>query len=714
MRRTLGPLALVLAGTLIEANQVSGWNSKITHKDLSLAGAQQSVLDNGYLSNLGLKDGINSTLEWSGGQEGTNKEIKKWIQEGANFEDGSWRFFNHFHDPLKEWSAAGLNDYVFGINFRGGSSVLWAQNSGTFSRGPNADWSWESVRALYYQALIAPTKAEREAYLAQTFRGIGHLIHLIQDMAQPAHVRNDAHPEDAFTLGEIRWFERLENWAAVPRANRELARSFMANPMFPTIPSEKFEQAAEPGQEPTPILAPITAFWDANVFTKDSPAPPTSTDVGLAEYVNGNFFSDSTIGAPVGSRHYYRFPSADPQNYYRCEKEWFLVGWRRYLSKAPCPTDGSPLEPSLVESFFYTPVLGAPVHDYLLNDFVYEDYARKLLPLAVGYSAAFINYFFRDDIEITPPDRAVYGLTGPTGAFQQIKLKARASLTTGDALTNGQIHLAIVYRPALEDPYRANLTTLVPRGDFVSIVVPEQNGLRAIPADTPVELTFDLGNTPLPLWATDVRIQVVYKGAIGSWPDAVAVGAKDLSEPTPINFINTMDYSCLNGNYVVSGSPEAVAQAGTNTSWDIYPHRMQNVYVKFSSVAAPQLASSSLYDAFLPALDPATYGRTFILIDSTVYFSTNAQIVRLDGRDGNPHLGTYTVLLLADPLINQTAIIDGQETGIYAGLSLVRGVPYWYGVAYPNTSYPDGTTCSEAAVRNAQPNVTGPVAVQFP
>lgn len=31
--------------------------------------------------------------------------------------------------------------------------------------------------------------------LSILFRGLGHQIHLIQDMAVPEHVRNDAHPE---------------------------------------------------------------------------------------------------------------------------------------------------------------------------------------------------------------------------------------------------------------------------------------------------------------------------------------------------------------------------------------------------------------------------------------------------------------------------------------------------------------------------------------
>ena len=39
----------------------------------------------------------------------------------------------------------------------------------------------------------------------------------------------------------------------------------------------------------------------------------------------------------------------------------------------------------------------------------------------------------------------------------------------------------------------------------------------------------------------------------GCLEDAVVVGYKDLSEPTPIDLMNLMDYVCLNGQYVVAG-----------------------------------------------------------------------------------------------------------------------------------------------------------------
>lgn len=39
----------------------------------------------------------------------------------------------------------------------------------------------------------APTKAERDKYWATLFRALGDIVHLIQDMGQPQHTRNDQH-----------------------------------------------------------------------------------------------------------------------------------------------------------------------------------------------------------------------------------------------------------------------------------------------------------------------------------------------------------------------------------------------------------------------------------------------------------------------------------------------------------------------------------------
>ena len=381
---------LVVLAVVGYVSPAMAWDNTTTHQDLSQVAVEKSVMNKGYLSILGLTNGLDTVLQWPDAGPKTTQKVSNWVADGANYEDASGRYFNHFHDPLKSWEFAGLSDI-----WTGGSAVLWAQNSGTFSQ-PNTDWSWAAVRTKYYLALTRPTKSERDAFFAQTFRGLGHQIHLLQDMSQPSHVRNDAHPEDA--LGGYfnnRWIERLENWA---KANRATALGFMNTVVPPTIPPEKFLQSAEPG------LVPVTAFWDTDTFTSTSSAPPSGTDVGLAEYTNGNYFSDDTIDAAY--QHYYRFPSTADPTYSRCAGDAPALSFglkRHYLSRYGCQADDRPVDHFLAESF-----LGNPSQPdrryYFLNDLVYRDYAEKLLPRAVGYSAALIDYFFRGQLAVEKVD----------------------------------------------------------------------------------------------------------------------------------------------------------------------------------------------------------------------------------------------------------------------------------------------------------------------
>jgi hypothetical protein len=134
------------------------WNASITHRYVSRSAANASSLNSGVLANLGFTD-LNSQL--------AGKTIEQWIQDGADFEDAgpalSGRFYNHFHDPLKEapWVGAGLDDEevlipgILTLLFTGESALVWSQDFET-----NLDWSWLAVRQYYYQALIASTADE--------------------------------------------------------------------------------------------------------------------------------------------------------------------------------------------------------------------------------------------------------------------------------------------------------------------------------------------------------------------------------------------------------------------------------------------------------------------------------------------------------------------------------------------------------------------------
>jgi hypothetical protein len=246
------------------------------------------------------------------------------------------------------------------------------------------------------------------------------------------------------------------------------------------------------------------------------------------------------------------------------------------------------------------------------------------------------------------------------------------------------------------------------------------NGVSAIPSDTPVELVFDLSGTPLPRLVTDVYIQVVYRGAWGSESDAVVVGYKDISEPTPLGVSNTMDYVCLNGHYLVAGSAEAFAAGDLNANGvidraepDIYPHDLAEIYVRFSPVAVPRFASSSEYNAVFPAIEPAMYGRVWILSEYELAQSSQARFVNRDARDAKVRAAipkTFPIRAVK----NQQELVDGRPIRLPPPLFELRGLPVWAEIHYTNPEFPDGTVCDDRAIREATPDLSGPVPVTLP
>ena len=175
-------VSLAFLGATATVQDVWAW-SVPTHKLISEKAAQASVLDKGVLRSLGFVN-LDPVEPDTKKVKVGGKVIGEWIKDGAEFEDGgnifTGRFYNHFHNPLYPAPVAGLSD------IRSGQSALeWAQDPLR-----NADWSWQMVRQLYYEALTAQRKTERDLKFAQAFRGIGHFIHLGQEMSQPAHVRN--------------------------------------------------------------------------------------------------------------------------------------------------------------------------------------------------------------------------------------------------------------------------------------------------------------------------------------------------------------------------------------------------------------------------------------------------------------------------------------------------------------------------------------------
>lgn len=175
-------VAAFIAGGVVLANSYSAAWEVVTHEAISRDAVAVSTTDLAVKDSLGLQSGIQSTL----GDGATQLTIQEWVARGSRREDDLPRLLNHFHHPLRPWNQAGLSDI-----FSGTSSVIWAQTQNqSFFTG---SWSWQETRNRFHLALTSEKKEDQESFLAQTFRGLGHQIHLIQDAASVPHARNESH-----------------------------------------------------------------------------------------------------------------------------------------------------------------------------------------------------------------------------------------------------------------------------------------------------------------------------------------------------------------------------------------------------------------------------------------------------------------------------------------------------------------------------------------
>lgn len=102
-----------------------------------------------------------------------------WIIQGAVEEDAIGRYLNHFYDPR---TGSGLSDFL--------SAKDWSVNSVEQSVYLKGNQTWQNAVSAYVDG-------DQE----KAFVSLGHILHLVEDMAVPAHTRNDPHPEgDPFEL----------------------------------------------------------------------------------------------------------------------------------------------------------------------------------------------------------------------------------------------------------------------------------------------------------------------------------------------------------------------------------------------------------------------------------------------------------------------------------------------------------------------------------
>lgn len=508
-----------------------------THAELSEAAFKISrlALDSSLLKDLGVnptKPLINS--------EGEKRLIPDIVQDGARFEDNNIRPLFHFFDPLHDE----------GLFFS--TSPNWAlEDKGKIHLLQN--YSFNDARDHLYKALTLPDNNERKKYFGKTFESLGRVIHHIQDMAQPQHVRLDPHLNLDWTDEEL------------PFENRSRYESYSKDKGI------RLPFANTYYNQNTPVVFPTARqFWTGG-FNGDGR--------GLADFTNRGFVSAGTNF----DTHRYPSPRMDDAVLREENANALLQSEGRTLPSGCLP----PNTPCIMTFYgtavndMYRPGASAmnprtstqsifdqdlktrnlnPV--FSLNHFNFDAAHQLLIPRAVAYSAGLIDYFFRgrleteqayftdDGVSLTATLRVKNTIdpNGPTEwrteALHAVSGQTRSAFTlTCQYTLNGQ------------DQFYASPTVFMDAGSDPAIApgqVSRQNYTFTLPS--------------VPGSATNVQFRLVFRGKLGQEEGAVAVGAVNLAT----GFLITPNYPPSDG----IGGRRAIVKKGAQWRLDTRPGRV--------------------------------------------------------------------------------------------------------------------------------------------
>lgn len=341
-----------------------------------------------YLKNqLGFADGIKEEFK----STTETKKVWEWIKIGGKYEDIPYwympylRSVNHFHNPLTDKGFSG----IWGTGFLSGeSSIQWSQKP-VGTQSPGGYYSWHDVRDYFYKALTSIDKITREKNFSETFRGLGQLMHLVEDLSVPEHTRDDGH-------------YLLYNYEKWVKNNPGIISQYI--PIY-------FDSSAIGNLNPLASV-PIANLFDTNQYNGTNPNITIYNNIGLSEYTNSHFLSPDTMFINA-----FPYPSWSSVVEYDEVIDPTTGKVRTYIKKLGYGEIidekigyGEAIQHLAAGKWFYK-YLPPDLKRFglKLDKTVYADYAKKLIPRAVGYSAGLLNYFFRGDINMLPDNESGYG-----------------------------------------------------------------------------------------------------------------------------------------------------------------------------------------------------------------------------------------------------------------------------------------------------------------
>ncbi len=200
---------------LMNISQTAAFHVK-THEKINEYIVESSLdgfsMDSYLVIYLGFPKGKEETFKSQKGEcklEETYK-VKDWIKHGGTWEDNpppdlwSWpprpggifcpdiiRAFNHFYNPLTDQGYSSVPPLT------GNATLEWFVEKDLQEEPGNLIWnnlgrySWKDIKDYFFKGLTSTDEAERADAFADTFRGLGQLMHLVEDMSVPLHTTHN-------------------------------------------------------------------------------------------------------------------------------------------------------------------------------------------------------------------------------------------------------------------------------------------------------------------------------------------------------------------------------------------------------------------------------------------------------------------------------------------------------------------------------------------
>lgn len=623
------------------------------------------------------------------------------------------RALRHFYDPALDRAYDFVNNCatygcVRSIEWSLGRTDPLHPTTDTEDLNRRNHFTWQDARNNYWWALTlernrgsTPTRTltdrkldagERLWRWTSAIGSVGHVIHLLQDAAQPQHTRNDAHapPSARFTF-DNESNEGLSDAAYEEYTDYRVTLDYAAasaNPVYGN-PLNHMDESIPSPSELSPIVlgsypnisfsTPVKYFTTRHVDTSSAicgAGSSTSNVVcsrrGMADFSNRVFFSSGTV---PGMREctnpgpgFNPCTTVNPNPTYALPEEATVDGaWSLQSSGLKMYVNGK----IAYTTEYYRSIIDTTVPDYVdtlpasfngkapiatvsvfknvldlvpLGVFTGAEYtlsyrnmqydADVLIPRAVGYSAGMIDFFFRGRIKVEAPQDGLFAVTdqgiahttdadgyprcsqtiaapiagepplctaGDVFGFTKLRVKLRndtpAIIESGTGTSVPQGMTTVTATPAAGDPrlvavaryhrnpcyqpslagevvvdFADNVTTPnCPQGNRtpyqeISVSKPAAVAATDLNGTTSVPVTFDFGSDPIPVNATDLFVQIAYRGPLGEEPDGIAVGSYDVREPSYLTLWNNSDYAGCNGQWYQNPLPGSCAGISPSTS----------------------------------------------------------------------------------------------------------------------------------------------------